>query len=159
MYITKWCKKLKAALAVFSGFYLSSPKLKYTINKRCKRVFGSIFRLERNNQCSTFTVNIESSLNEHFYLLASKYILIPGLRCIPTVRGVCFKVYIVYLITFQSLSSTFKCNIFLTKILANAPLKINQSNIVNRTGPWGPFLCHFIKKFTPKVSTGFRYFW
>ena len=122
MYITKWCKKLKAALAVFSGFYLSSPKLKYTINKRCKRVFGSIFRLERNNQCSTFTINIESSLNEHIYLLASKYILIPGLRCIPTVRGVCFKVYIVYLITFQSLSSTFKCNIFLTKILANAPL-------------------------------------
>ena len=47
----------------------------YTKNKQYKYVFGSIFRLERNNQCLTFMINI--------YLLASKYILIPCLRCIP----------------------------------------------------------------------------
>ena len=30
-------------------------------NKQFKPVFGSLFRLERNKYCSTFTINIESS--------------------------------------------------------------------------------------------------
>ena len=76
-------QNFKAALAIFSGFLVSSPKLTYTKNKQYKRVFGSIFRLERNNYCSTFTINIEPSLinsmNINIYLLASKHILIPGL--------------------------------------------------------------------------------
>ena len=36
------------------------------------------------------------------------------------IRGVCFKC--IYIMTYQSLSSTFQRNIFYTKILANAPL-------------------------------------
>ena len=38
------------------------------------------------------------------------------------IRGVCFKV--MYLMTNQNLYSSFKCNIFLTKILANTPLTV-----------------------------------
>ena len=55
-------------------------------------------------------------------MLASRYILIPGLRCIIKIslRGVYFK--FIYLMTNPRLSSAFKRNIFLTKILANAPL-------------------------------------
>ena len=66
------------------------------------------------------------SLNEHIYLLASKYILIIRFKMhsegkVFKIVGVCFKVK--YLImTIQSLSSTFKHNIFSTKSLANAPL-------------------------------------
>ena len=37
------------------------------------------------------------------------------------IRGVCFKV--IYLMTNQNLSSTFKHNIFLTDIIANVPLR------------------------------------
>ena len=42
-------------------------------------------------------------------------------RNVFKIRGVCFKV--VYLLTNQSHSSTFKRNNFLTKILANAPFR------------------------------------
>ena len=38
------------------------------------------------------------------------------------IRGVCLKV--IYLMTNQSLPSTFKVKMFLTKILANAPLRL-----------------------------------
>ena len=63
------------------------------------------------------------SLYEHINFLASKY-LYPvkdafRRKCLK-IRGVCFKVK--YSMTNQSLSLTFKRNIFLTKILASAPL-------------------------------------
>ena len=40
--------------------FFTSAKLTYTKSKQYKRVFGSIFRLERNNLCSTMTINIKS---------------------------------------------------------------------------------------------------
>ena len=43
-------------------------------------------------------------------------------RNVFKIRGVCFKV--TYLMTNQSLYSSFKSNIFLTRILANAPLAV-----------------------------------
>ena len=51
-------------------------------------------------------------------------------RCITTemflkISGVCFKV--IYLMTNQRRSSNLKRNIFLTNILANAPLKISPT--------------------------------
>ena len=43
------CHKFKAALVVFLSLILSSPYLHTRKNKQCKRVFGSIVRLERNS--------------------------------------------------------------------------------------------------------------
>ena len=61
------------------------------------------------------------SLNEHIYLLASKYVLITLFKMysdgnVFKIRGVCFKVI-------SNDKSEFKCNIFLSKILADAPLR------------------------------------
>lgn len=63
--------------------------------------------------------------NEHIYLLANKYILIPGLKMhsdwnLFKIRSVWFR-YIYSMIN-HSHSFTYKRNIFLTKILANAPI-------------------------------------
>ena len=74
------CVKVKAVLVYFLHFF-SSPKLPNTKNKQYqKHVFGSIFRLEHNNMCSTFTKNIESSLihsiNKLICLQANIYIYI-----------------------------------------------------------------------------------
>ena len=118
-------------------FFLLSKNLHTRKINNINVFSGGIFRLKRNNSCSTFTINIESdfthSLNEHIYLLAIKYIyiLIPALRCIHTemffkVRGFCCKV--IYLMTNKSLFSISKGNILLTKILANVPL-INWHNV------------------------------
>ena len=53
---------IKAALRVNFGLFFLSSKLIYMKNKQCKHVFGSLFYLERNTYCSTFTKNIDSSL-------------------------------------------------------------------------------------------------
>ena len=55
---------IKVALAVNFVFFFSSPKLRYTETKKYKHVFESLFflYLERIKYCSTFTINIESSL-------------------------------------------------------------------------------------------------
>ena len=51
------------------------------------------------------------------------------------IRRVCFKV--IYLITYQSLSSTFKRSIFMTKFLANAPLRlVNDAKITEFSDPF-----------------------
>ena len=51
------------------------------------------------------------------------------------IRRVCFKV--IYLITYQSLSSTFKRSIFMTKFLANAPLRlVNDAKIIEFSDPF-----------------------
>ena len=70
--IFNFCKKfinaieffqlIKATKAVNWGGGVSYPKLMYMNNKHYKHVLGRPFRLERNKYCSTFTINIESSL-------------------------------------------------------------------------------------------------
>ena len=80
-----------------------------------------------------------------FYLLASKFTLIHVHAFsmhydgnVLKISGVCFKV--IYLMTNQRLSSNLKRNIFLTNILANAPLKISptlQRRVVVRFSPRG----------------------
>ena len=63
----------KAALAV--NFVSFSPLRSYvrTKNEHYKRVFGSLFCLECNKYCSTFVIDIESSL---IHLFACKQIYI-----------------------------------------------------------------------------------
>ena len=70
-------------------------------NEQYKCVFGSLFHLERNKYCLTFTINIESSLIHSMNIFKI---------------SVCFK--ITYLMHDKSkLFSAFKSNIFLIKII------------------------------------------
>ena len=52
----KFFLSVKAALAVNFRVFSSSSKLMYMKNKQYKHAFGSLFHLERNKQCSTFTI-------------------------------------------------------------------------------------------------------
>ena len=64
--------KIIANFCIFS----LSPKLTYRyINSKQYKYFFEVFQLEGNKYCSTFTINIESSLIHpmHIYSLASKY--------------------------------------------------------------------------------------
>ena len=70
-------------------------------NKQYRCVFGSLFHLERNKYCLTFTINIESSLIHSMNIFKI---------------SVCFK--ITYLMTNQNFFSAFKSNIFLIKNLS-----------------------------------------
>ena len=72
-----------ATLAVFLGFFSPFQNLHTVLHKinNINIIIGSIFHLEHNNKCSTFTTNIESSLiTQSTYQFACKqiYILIPG---------------------------------------------------------------------------------
>ena len=69
---------LKAALAVNIILFFSPPKLTNMKNKQLKRVFGSLFRLEPNRHCSTFTIRIEFLLiySMNMFLFACKQIYI-----------------------------------------------------------------------------------
>ena len=83
-------------------------------NKQCK-----LFRLERNQYCSTFRINIE--LFTQIYIIcwqANTIILVPRFRRLFKNKpsGVCF-------LKIKVFFSTFKRNIFLIKILANAMLR------------------------------------
>ena len=78
--------------------------------------------MECNNECSAFTINIGSSCIHSMKINSDGNVI--------KMRSGCFKV--IKIIKINSSSSTFKRNIFLTKILAYAPLKIfityNYSN-------------------------------
>ena len=108
------CRDFKAVLAVHFVFFIILSKI-YIYEKET-----TYFRLECNkgfqhlDKYWIFT----HSINEHIYLLATQYILIPRFSCNPkemifNISSVCFK--ITYLMTNQSFFSTFKSNIFLTK--------------------------------------------
>ena len=98
--------QLKVALAVNFVFSSSFPK-------HCTWTYFF------NRYCSAFM--IIHSLNN---FLASKYkcILLHSEGNVFRVSVVCFKIK--YSITTQSLFPTFKCNIFLMKILPNAPFSV-----------------------------------
>lgn len=74
----------------------------YINDKQYKRVLRTPFRLDHNEYCSTFTMNIASLLIHSinlFFLFASKYILICGFAVF---WGKCFHISGVYFeITFQ----------------------------------------------------------
>ena len=53
---------IKATLAVNFVFFFSSPKLMYMKIKQYEHVLGVFFIWNAINICSTFTINIESSL-------------------------------------------------------------------------------------------------
>ena len=70
--------------------------------------------MECNNECSAFTINIGSSCIHSMKINSDGNVI--------KMRSGCFKV--IYMMTINFFSLTFKRNIFLTKILGNAPLKI-----------------------------------
>ena len=53
---------IKAAKAVNCWVFFLSSKLMYMKNKQNKHVLGSLFHLECNKYCSTFTINNKYSL-------------------------------------------------------------------------------------------------
>ena len=85
-----------------------------------KRVFGSLFLLERNKYCSIFMINIKSSLIHSKKLKTNMY-------WFPVLAAFQFKCFqdltIIYLMTYQNLFSTFKHNILLIQIVPNATFK------------------------------------
>ena len=94
-------RMIKAALAVNFIFFLSSPNLHIWKIKKYKRLF--FFCLERNQYCSTFMINIESSLIHSmniFICLKTKLYWYPVLAAFQKLCGVCFKIS--YLMTNQS---------------------------------------------------------
>ena len=117
--------------AVCSSFFLPLQNLHTRKNKQYKRVFRSIFRLECNNKCSAFIINIESSfifsINIYIFLQANIYcypVQYAFRRTFFKIRSVCSKV--ISLMKDQSLSSTFKRSIFLQTKLANVPLNLHR---------------------------------
>ena len=106
---SKWnIRKFKAALAVNFVFFPPLQKT-YAHEKSTTKngVFVCLFRLERNKECSTFTINIESSFNELKTIFACNQIHIhypfsPHFQGkLVKVSDVCFK--IIYSMTNQSL--------------------------------------------------------
>ena len=68
----------KAALAVFSSFFYSP------LQNTFSGVFFILNAIKLMFNIRDIYLIFTHSLNEHIYLLARKYILIPSLRCIPT---------------------------------------------------------------------------
>ena len=89
----------------------------YINNKQYKRVFGSLFRLERNKYCSTIMIKLifTHSLNEIFICLQANMYCYPVLAAFQTkslfkeIGDICFK--ITYLLTITYLMRGLSLNL------------------------------------------------
>ena len=101
----------KAALDVMFIFF-SSLKLLYMKKNQYKHVFGNLFLMERFKYCSTFMINIESSLihSWNIYLCigtCNPFYLHSKGNLFFKISGVCFK--ITYLMTNHNIGNCHLC--------------------------------------------------
>ena len=115
----------KAVLAVFASFLFFLPLQKLHTRKRNKiNVLSGVFLVWNaiiSVQHSRLILTLHSFTQWTYYLYIDTRFKMNYDRSVFKIRGVYYN-KVIYLMTNQSLSSTFKRNIFLTKISANASL-------------------------------------